>query len=109
MKRLTELAALVDSLGVPWANTMFHDGEEPAPPFICLVAGVTETRYADNAAYLRYMPYDVALYAKARDYRLEKDIEAALDGAGFAYEKAVARIDAEDLIETAYGVAVEED
>ena len=67
MIKVTELAKLLDTFGVPWANTAFRDGEEPPPPFVCLVAGTSETAWADNAPYLTYMPYDVALYVRERD------------------------------------------
>ncbi|MRX82255.1 hypothetical protein [Eggerthella guodeyinii] len=109
MNKLADLSAALDSLEIPWANTAFRNGEEPAPPFICLVAGFSETAYADNSEYVRFMGYDVALYARERDYEREKGIEAALRAAGINYGKAVTFIDAEALVETAYSVAVEED
>ncbi|MEG0015746.1 MAG: hypothetical protein RR842_13395 [Gordonibacter sp.] len=109
MNKLTDLSAALDSLEIPWANTAFRNEEEPSPPFICLVAGFSETSYADNSEYIRFMGYDVALYVSERDYKREKDIEAALGAAGINYEKAVTFIDAEALIETAYSVAVVED
>ena len=48
MIELKALCGVLDSLGIPWANQRFADGEEPAPPFICLVAGYNEAAYADN-------------------------------------------------------------
>lgn len=72
---------MLESLGIPWANQKFADGEEPAPPFICLVAGYSEAAYADNNTYLSWMPYDIALYTRHRDYATEKRIRAALEAA----------------------------
>ena len=51
MIELKALCGVLDSLGIPWANQRFADGEEPAPPFICLVAGYNEAAYADNGTY----------------------------------------------------------
>lgn len=105
---LKELCALLDSLGIPWANQKFADGEEPEPPFICLVAGYNEAAYADNGTYLSWMPYDIALYTRHRDYETEKRIRAALDGAGCPYTLGITEIDSEELTEAAFTVNVDE-
>ena len=76
MIELKALCGVLDSLGIPWANQRFADGEEPAPPFICLVAGYNEAAYADNGTYLSWMPYDIALYTLP-DLRVPPDIDAA--------------------------------
>ena len=107
MTSLEELCAAVDGTGIPWANTSFEGGE-PSPPFIVLVPGYTDTAYADNAAWYRWMPYDVALYVRDRDIDAEARVEEALDAIGAAWEKAVTRIDGEHLVETAYTVNVQE-
>lgn len=108
MMTLDALCALLDSLGIPWANQRFADGEEPSPPFICLVAGYNEAAYADNRAYLSWMPYDVALYTRHRDYATEKRIRDALDDAGCAYTLGITEIDSEQLTEAAFTVNVAE-
>lgn len=105
---LETLCALLDSLGIPWANQKFADGEEPSPPFICLVAGYNEAAYADNAAYMSWMPYDIALYTRHRDYATEKRIRAALDAAGCAYTLGITELDSEELTEAAFTVNVAE-
>lgn len=105
---LKELCALLDSLGIPWANQRFADGEEPSPPFICLVAGYNEAAYADNGTYLSWMPYDIALYTRHRDYETEKRIRAALDVAGCPYTLGITDIDSEELTEAAFTVNVDE-
>ena len=50
MTTLDELCEAVSSLGIPWANERFVDGMEPEPPFILIVAGYDEPRYADGSA-----------------------------------------------------------
>lgn len=104
-----ETVALDDGTPVPWSNGEFADGEEPAPPFIVLVAGYTETARADNVTWIQGMSYDVALYTATRDYALERKVAAALDAAEIAYEKTISPIDGESLIEAAFDVTVEED
>lgn len=108
MISLDRLCAALDGLGIEWANEKFGNGENPAPPYICLQAGFEETAYADNAAYKRWMPYEILLYTQYRDYELEKTIAAMLDALEIAYAKSVAHFDGEGLIEAAYTVNVTE-
>lgn len=108
MISLDDLCSLLDGLGIPWANQKFADGEEPAPPFICLVAGYTEAAYADNKTYLSWMPYDVALYTRHRDYATERRIREALESAECAYTLGITDIDSERLTEAAFTVHVSE-
>ena len=109
MNSIRDLAKLLDAFGLPWANGGFRDGDWPAPPYIDIEAGYGEAASADNAGWLRWMPYDVALYAHERDYDLERRFEAALDAAEFNYTKTVTKLDGEELVETAYEVCVTED
>lgn len=107
MITLKELCAAIDGLGIPWANQKF-DTDEPEPPFICLVAGFSEAAYADNLTYMQWMPYDVALYTRQRDYATEQRVAAALDEAGCAYTLGITNIDNEKLVEAAFSVNVAE-
>lgn len=109
MKTIKELCALIASLGIPWANGGFASGEEPEPPFIVLVAGFGAAFYADNAAHARWMPYDIALYTRRRDYATERRITAALDAAEIASTKTVTILESENLTEAAFSVNVTED
>lgn len=108
MVKLKDLCTIIDSLGIPWANTAFA-GEEPEPPFIVLVAGFSEAAYADGINWKTWMPYDIALYTRHRDYANEKKIAVALDAAEIPYEKSVTMIQNENLIETAFEVDVDEE
>lgn len=104
MIELKALCSLLDSLGIPWSNQSFSG--EAEPPYIVLVAGHGESVYADNAAYASWMPYDIALYTRRRDYAREKRIKDALDEAGVNYTIAVTSIESEKLVEAAFSVNV---
>lgn len=108
MITLKELCAILDGLDIPWANQKFADGEEPLPPFICLVAGYNEAAYADNNTYLSWMPYDIALYTRYRDYANEQRIRDALEAAECPYALGITKIDSEELTEAAFTVNVAE-
>lgn len=73
-----------------------------------LVAGYGEAAYADNAAYASWMPYDIALYTRRRDYTRERKIKDALDAADCPYALAVTSIESENVVEAAFSVNVEE-
>ena len=105
---LDALCKALDALGVPWANQRFSDGDEPQPPFICLVAGFSGAAYADNAVWRDWMEYDVALYTRNRDYATERKIGDALDAIECPYALAITPIDSENLIEAAFSVSVAE-
>lgn len=97
---------MLDTLGIAWSNQSSSDDAEP--PYIVLVAGYGESVYADNAAYASWMPYDIALYTRRRDYARERKIKDALDAVGCSYTLAVTSIESEKLVETAFSVDVEE-
>lgn len=105
---LKELCALIDGLGIPWANQRFENDEEPAPPFIVLVAGFSSSAAADNICWRSWMEYDVALYTRFRDYATEKAIADALTAADVMFEKTITQLDSENLIEAAFTVNVAE-
>lgn len=106
MIKLKDLCAVLDTLGIAWSNQSSSDDAEP--PYIVLVAGYGESVYADNAAYASWMPYDIALYTRRRDYARERKIKDALDAAGCPYTLAVTSIESEKLVEAAFSVNVEE-
>jgi hypothetical protein len=108
MRSLDDLTAALDGLGIEWANEKFSSGQKPAPPYIVLEAGFEEAAYADNAAYARWMPYEVLLYTAQRDYSNEQRIAAALGAAEIDYTKAVTHFDGEGLIEADFTVYVTE-
>ena len=108
MISLDDLCTVLDGLKIPWANEGFTESEKPAPPYISLEAGFGESAWADNRAWARWMPYEILLYTHGRAYALEAKIEAALDGAGCAFENAITHYDGEHLIEAAFTVNVTE-
>lgn len=108
MVTLKRLCAALDSLGIPWANQRFADGQEPQPPFICLVAGYSGAAHADNGVWQGWMEYDVALYTRERDYASERRIAGALDAIECPHSLSVTQIDSENLIEAAFSVNVDE-
>lgn len=103
---LTALCSILDSLEIPWANQSWPGFSAPDPPYIVLAAGYGETAWADNMAYASWMPYDIALYTKSRDYALEQRIKDALSDAGVPWTLAVTSLDSEKLIEAAFAVNV---
>lgn len=105
---IQELAALLDGLGVPWVNTAYEPDEAPPLPYIVLVGGDSDPQYADGIAWTDDAEYRIELYTKRRDYPLEHAIRDALDGAGLAYERYTAWIDAEKMQVAVFTVTVDD-
>lgn len=108
MITLTKLCEVLDGLGIEWANEKFEP-KEPEPPFIVLVAGYGEAAGADNVTWCEWMPYDVALYTKRRDYKTERKVAEALTSVECRYTKTVTILDSENLTEAAFSVNVTEE
>lgn len=73
MNSLKDLAKMLDAFGLPWANGGFRDGGFPAPPYIDIEAGYGESMCADNAAWCRWMPYDVRFTCESAITSLRSD------------------------------------
>ena len=80
----SDVSALLERLGFPFAYDHFAEGEGPDPPFL------------------------VYRYPKAdkKDPALEEQIEAALDEGGIFYGKGETWIDSEKLYEVLYEMEV---
>lgn len=109
MTSLDEVCLILDLIGIPWANERFDEDEQPAPPYICLQAGFGDAAYADDAAYIRWMEYEILLYTRERAYDIEERIGAALDGIGCGFEKTITHYDGERLIEASFTVYLSEE
>lgn len=111
MTTLDELCSVIDSIGLPWANTAFEREEkaEVFPPYIVLTRQTGQTFGADDATWCAVAEYDIELYTERRDYGLERTVTDALDNAGIYFsDGGVWPIPSEGLIEAVVTVTVRE-
>lgn len=100
-----ELAAALDSLGMPVAYGAFVDTPEnpaPPPPFIVYQFDRSTDLMADNRNYASIPLFRIEFYTEGKDPVREGRIEALLESLGLTYTKSEVWIDSERLFEVAY-------
>ena len=103
---IEELAAMLQSTGIPFAYDHFAEGESPEPPFICYLLPGSDNFAADGQVYYRINQVRIELYTDSKDLAVESKVEKALDDAGIFYNKSEVWIESEKLYEVLYSFEV---
>ena len=103
---IEELAAMLQSTGIPFAYDHFAEGESPSPPFICYLLPGSDNFAADGQVYYRINQVRIELYTDSKDLAVEEKLEKALDDAGIFYNKSEVWIESEKLYEVLYSFEV---
>ena len=103
---IEELAAMLQSTGIPFAYDHFAEGESPSPPFICYLLPGSDNFAADGQVYYRINQVRIELYTDSKDLTVESKVEKALDDAGIFYNKSEVWIESEKLYEVLYSFEV---
>ena len=103
---MEELAAMLQSTGIPFAYDHFAEGESPSPPFICYLLPGSDNFAADGQVYYRINQVRIELYTDSKDLTVEGKVEKALDDAGIFYNKSEVWIESEKLYEVLYSFEV---
>ena len=103
---IEELAAVLQSTGIPFAYDHFAEGESPEPPFICYLLPGSDNFAADGQVYYRINQVRIELYTDSKDLTVESKVEKALDDAGIFYNKSEVWIESEKLYEVLYSFEV---
>lgn len=86
--RLSEIADMLDEIGVPVAYRAFEeDGTAPAPPFVCYLFPNSNPEQADNINYAKIEELDIELYTSYKDFELEERIETVLTGHDLSFSR----------------------
>ena len=99
---MDKIAMLLREIGIPFAYDHFAEGESPKPPFICYRLPASDNFAADGMVYFHFTEVSIELYTDKKEPKSESKIEAALDAAGFFYNKTEAYIESEKLYEVMY-------
>lgn len=102
----TEIASMIESIGLPYAYYQFPEGTGQAPPFICFFYSGTDDLYADDSNYQRIVTLNIELYTSEKDFEHEAAIEQALADNGLTYYKEENYIDSEKMYQIAYEMEV---
>lgn len=101
-----EVAAVVRSIGLPYAYYQFPEGTEMAPPFVVYFYTYTDDLMADNRNYQRIPKLSIELYTAEKDFEQEAALEKVLEQNGFSYYKEENYIDSEKMWQIAYEMEV---
>ncbi len=103
---MEELAAVLQSMGIPFVYDHFAEGESPEPPFICYLLPGSDNFAADGQVYYRINQVRIELYTDSKDLTVEGKVEMALDNAGIFYNKSEVWIESEKLYEVLFSFEI---
>ena len=103
---IEELAAMLQSTGIPFAYDHFAEGESPEPPFICYLLPGSDNFAADGMAYFKISEVWIELYTDRKDLAVERKVEDVLDVQEIFYDKTEVWIQSEKLYEVLYSFEV---
>ena len=102
----TEIASMIEAIGLPYAYYQFPEGTGQAPPFICFFYSGIDDLYADDSNYQRIVTLNIELYTSEKDFEHETAIESALADNGLTYYKEENYISSEKMYQIAYEMEV---
>ena len=103
---LSEVATMIQSMGLPFAYRSFEDGTAQAPPFICYLYTGNNPEPADNKICAKIETLVIELYTDSKDFSLEATIEAVLDSYNMVYSREEEWISSEKIQLTSYTMDV---
>ncbi len=102
----TEIASMIESIGLPYAYYQFPEGTGQAPPFVCFFYSDIDDVYADDSNYQRIVTLNIELYTSEKDFEHEAAIEQVLANNGLTYYKEENYINSEKMYQIAYEMEV---
>ena len=97
-----QVAAMVRSIGVPYAYYQFPDGTGQACPFICFFFSDSNDLAADNTNYQKIRTLNIELYTDNKDFTLEETVETVLNSNGLVYDRSESYLDSERMFMVVY-------
>jgi hypothetical protein len=97
-----QVAAMVGSIGVPYAYYQFPQGTAQACPFICFFFERSNDFRADNTNFQKIRPLSIELYTDNKDFVLEEIVETVLNSNGLVYSREETVLDSEQMYMVTY-------
>ena len=101
-----KIAAMVASIGVPYAYYQFPENTGQEPPFVCFLFPESKDFYADDRAYAPMSKLVLELYTDNKDFTLESAVERALTENGLAWKREEEYLDSERMFLQVYRTVV---
>ena len=80
-----ELYSLLETIGIPIAETVFPEDERQSPPFAVYYRKSNENTYADDKVYIKHQNFVLELYVEYKMPELEEKIETLFNDNEIAY------------------------
>ena len=90
MRTYDDLCGAMRACGLPFARISWDPldpADIPPLPHVLLMPQRTRNAMADDGMACRITPYDVELYANGSSIALDERVEAALEAAGFTFDR----------------------
>ena len=102
----TEIASMVEGIGIPSAYDHFAEGESPPPPFVLFLLPGTNNFMADGEVYEQVTEVSIELYTDLKMPPLEAQVERVLRAHDITWDKTEVWIEDEKLFEVRYELNV---
>lgn len=102
----TDVADMIEEIGLPFSYYQFNDGTGVAPPFICFFYGGSNDLYADDSNYQKIETVYIELYSDQKDFTLEESVETVLKSHGLTWTREETWIDSERMYEVVFTMEV---
>lgn len=102
----TEIASMVEGIGIPSAYDHFAEGESPPPPFVLFLLPSTNNFMADGEVYEQVTEVSIELYTDLKMPPLEAQVERVLRAHDITWDKTEVWIEDEKLFEVRYELNV---
>lgn len=103
---IREIAPLLATTGLPVTYGFWPKKQVPALPYLVWYLPNSSNVAADNAVYQRIDALNIELYTPTKSFATEAVVEAALDAAGFVWEKVETYLNSEHMYEVLYTTEV---
>lgn len=101
-----EIAAMIESIGLPYAYYQFPEGTEQPTPFVCFFYSYNNDMKADDSNYQKIEHLIIELYTDNKDFNLEQTVEEVLTSNGIVWSRDEEWIDSERMLEVVYEMDV---
>lgn len=101
-----QIAAMVKSMGFPYAYYEFDEGSGQQPPFICFYYPNNDDFMADGSNYVQITALNIELYTDEKDFDAEAKVESVLKDHGLTFSKSETKIDSEHMYQIIYEMEV---
>ncbi len=102
----SQIMAMLEETGLPFAYDHFAEGESPDPPFIVFLFPGSSNMFADDSVYLKVSELHVELYADKKEPEIEEAIEDVFAAHEVLWEKTETWIESERLYEVLYATEI---